>query len=54
MPDQNASLSGSFTIGGDMTVHRLGLGSMRITAMASGPTERHGCRPCDAASLASR
>ena len=31
MPDQNASLSGSFAIGGDMAVHRLGFGAMRIT-----------------------
>ena len=31
MPDQNASLSASFTIGGDMTAHRLGFGSTRIT-----------------------
>ena len=27
----DASLSGDFTIGGDMTVHRLGFGAMRVT-----------------------
>lgn len=31
MPDQGAALSGTFTIGGDMAVRRLGFGAMRIT-----------------------
>jgi aryl-alcohol dehydrogenase-like predicted oxidoreductase len=31
MPNQDASLSGSITIGGDMAVNRLGFGAMRIT-----------------------
>lgn len=31
MPDQDAALSGTFTIGGDMAVRRLGFGAMRIT-----------------------
>lgn len=31
MPTPNAALAGSFTIGGDLTVNRLGFGAMRIT-----------------------
>jgi aryl-alcohol dehydrogenase-like predicted oxidoreductase len=31
MPTPNAALSGTFTIGGDMPVHRLGFGAMRVT-----------------------
>ena len=31
MPTPNAARAGSFTIGGDLTVHRLGFGAMRIT-----------------------
>lgn len=31
MSDLNAAKSGSFTIGGDLPVHRLGFGAMRIT-----------------------
>jgi pyridoxine 4-dehydrogenase len=31
MSTQNASASGKFTIGGDLPVHRLGFGAMRIT-----------------------
>lgn len=31
MPDQDAALSGTFSIGGDMAVRRLGFGAMRIT-----------------------
>jgi len=31
MPDANASQSGTFTLGGDLTVNRLGFGAMRIT-----------------------
>lgn len=31
MPTPDASLSGTFAIGGDMTVHRLGFGAMRVT-----------------------
>jgi pyridoxine 4-dehydrogenase len=31
MPTPDASLSGTFAIGGDLTVHRLGFGAMRIT-----------------------
>ena len=27
----NAAASGTFTIGGDLTIHRLGFGAMRIT-----------------------
>jgi aryl-alcohol dehydrogenase-like predicted oxidoreductase len=31
MPSPDAALSGTFKIGGDLTVHRLGFGAMRIT-----------------------
>ena len=31
MPTPDASLSGTFSIGGDMPVHRLGFGAMRVT-----------------------
>lgn len=31
MADANAALSGTFTLGGDLTVNRLGFGAMRIT-----------------------
>ncbi len=31
MSEANAASSGSFTIGGDIAVHRLGFGAMRIT-----------------------
>jgi pyridoxine 4-dehydrogenase len=31
MPTPDASLSGTFAIGGDLTVHRLGFGAMRVT-----------------------
>jgi pyridoxine 4-dehydrogenase len=31
MPTPDATLSGTFTIGGDMPVHRLGFGAMRVT-----------------------
>ena len=31
MPDITAALSGDFLIGGDLPVHRLGFGAMRIT-----------------------
>jgi aryl-alcohol dehydrogenase-like predicted oxidoreductase len=31
MPKPDAALSGTFSIGGDMTVHRLGFGAMRVT-----------------------
>lgn len=31
MPTPDATPSGTFTIGGDMTVHRLGFGAMRVT-----------------------
>jgi aryl-alcohol dehydrogenase-like predicted oxidoreductase len=31
MPTPDAARSGTFTIGGDMTVNRLGFGAMRIT-----------------------
>jgi pyridoxine 4-dehydrogenase len=31
MPSPDASLSGTFTIGGDLTVNRLGFGAMRVT-----------------------
>ena len=31
MTDHNAKASGTFAIGGDLTVHRLGFGAMRIT-----------------------
>jgi pyridoxine 4-dehydrogenase len=31
MPASNAAASGTFTIGGDMPIHRLGFGAMRIT-----------------------
>ena len=31
MPQPDATRSGTFAIGGDLTVHRLGFGAMRIT-----------------------
>lgn len=31
MPNANAAAAGTFTIGGDMPVHRMGFGAMRIT-----------------------
>src|SRR3569833_434443 len=31
MPTPDASRSGTFTIGGDLAVHRLGFGAMRVT-----------------------
>ena len=31
MPTPDASLSGTFAIGGDLVVNRLGFGAMRIT-----------------------
>ena len=31
MPTPDASRSGAFAIGGDMTVNRLGFGAMRVT-----------------------
>ncbi len=31
MPTTNADKSGSFKIGGDLSVHRLGFGAMRVT-----------------------
>jgi hypothetical protein len=33
MTQIDASLSGQFTIGGDITINRLGFGAMRITVM---------------------
>lgn len=31
MPQANAATSGNFVIGGDLTIHRLGFGAMRVT-----------------------
>jgi pyridoxine 4-dehydrogenase len=52
MTDPTVRASGTFDIGGDLTVHRLGFGAMRITGPASGaprptPTRRVACwRAC--------
>jgi hypothetical protein len=35
-----ATASGTFTIGGDLTVYRLGFGAMRLQAQASGDRQR--------------
>ena len=42
MTDLNAALSGTFAIGGDLKVNRLGFGAMRITGKGIwGPPEDH-------------
>ena len=43
MPTPNAALAGSFSIGGDLKVNRLGFGAMRITGKGIwGPPENRG------------
>ena len=45
MPDKPAASSGTFTMGGDLTVHRLGFGSMRVTGRGiwGEPADRAEC-----------
>jgi aryl-alcohol dehydrogenase-like predicted oxidoreductase len=45
MVDVNAKASGTFKIGGDLTVNRLGFGAMRITGKGiwGEPADRHEC-----------
>jgi aryl-alcohol dehydrogenase-like predicted oxidoreductase len=46
MPTPDATLSGSFAVGGDMVVHRLGFGAMRITGSGiwGPPSDPDECR----------
>jgi hypothetical protein len=41
-----AEQSGTFAIGGDLPVHRLGYGAMQLTGPASGARPRTPPRPC--------
>jgi pyridoxine 4-dehydrogenase len=45
MSDLDAGKSGTFTIGGDITIHRLGFGAMRLTGQGiwGEPTDRAEC-----------
>ncbi len=45
MPDKPAEYSGTFAIGGELTVHRLGFGSMRVTGQGiwGEPADRAEC-----------
>lgn len=46
MPTPDATLSGTFAIGGDMVVHRLGFGAMRVTGQGiwGPPADPEECR----------
>src|SRR3954471_3829628 len=46
MPTPDASLSGTFAIGGDLVVHRLGFGAMRVTGQGiwGHPSDPDECR----------
>ena len=45
MTKLDASKSGSFKVGGEIEIHRLGFGAMRITGPASGVNPPTGPRP---------